>query len=250
MSDRQHQPGIWLELGPAGALYGAERGDVVVIIDALRASVTVMAGLEAGARGVIPVLTVKEANRYLDRPGYLVAGERGGAKVPGFHFGNSPTEILAHRESIRDQVLVVTTSNGTRCVNRALEGASVVLVGSTVNATAVTRATLSLSREHGCDVTLVAAGLGGEPADEDTFAQRLLAGRLADLGAVPKADFVPVNEWDSLKAFLGGEAAGCLTELGYQDDIRFCAQVDVWDSVPIYRSGGFYDLSTHNPVVT
>ena len=249
MSDRQHQAGIWLELGPPGALRGAERRDVVVILDALRASVTVMAGLEAGAQRVVPVLTVEQANHYLERPGYLVAGERGGKQVPGFHFGNSPTEILAHRDQVQDQVLVVTTSNGTRCVNAALEGASAVLVGSTVNAAAVSRAAFSLARDHACDVTLVAAGLVGKPADEDTFAQGLLAGRLAGLGAVPQADLAPVDESDSLGVFLGGEAAGRLTELGYQDDIRFCAQVDVWDTVPIYRSDGFYDMATRAPVV-
>ena len=250
MSDRRHQTGIWLELGPSGAQQGAERGDVVVIIDALRASVTVMAGLEAGAQCVIPVLTVEEANDYLDRPGYLVAGERGGKQVPGFHFGNSPTEILAHRDEVQGQVLVVTTSNGTRCVNAALEGASDVLVGSTVNAASATRAAFSLSCDCACDVTLVAAGLGGSPADEDTFAQRLLAGRLVDLGAVPRTALVPVDEQGSLGVFLGGEAAGRLTELGYRDDIRFCAQIDVWDTVPIYRSDGFYEPIARGSVVS
>ncbi len=222
----------------------------MVIIDALRASVTVMAGLEAGARRVIPVLTVEEANRYLDRPGYLVAGERGGKQVPGFHFGNSPTEIAAHRSEVQGRVLVITTSNGTRCVNAALEGASAVLVGSTVNAAGVTRSALLLSRDHACDVTLVAAGLGGNPAGEDTFAQGVLAGRLVALGAVLRVDFVPVDEREIVKAFLGGEAAGRLTELGYQDDIRFCAQIDVWDTVPIYRSGGFHDIAACTPLVT
>lgn len=250
MSNGQHRTGVWLELGPSGARRGAERGDVIVVIDALRASVTVMAGLEAGARCVVPALTVEEANGYLDRPGYLVAGERGGKQVPGFHFGNSPTEILAHRDQLRDRVLVVTTSNGTRCVKAALTGASAVLVGSTVNAAAVTRAALALSLDCTCDLTLVAAGLGGKPADEDTFAQGLLARRLVDLGAVQRGDLAPVDERDSLAVFLGGEAAGRLTDLGYQEDIRFCARMDVWDTVPIYRSDGFYGMIVRAPAVT
>ena len=61
---------VWPELGASGAARGADRGDVVVIIDALRASVTIMAGLRAGAARVVPVLTIEDAELYLGDPGY------------------------------------------------------------------------------------------------------------------------------------------------------------------------------------
>jgi 2-phosphosulfolactate phosphatase len=234
---------VWPELGASGAARGAERGDVVVIVDALRASVTITAGLRAGAERVLPVLTVEEAEGHLGDPRYRLAGERGGAKLPQFHFGNSPTEILAHADEVGRRVLVVTTSNGTRCVNAALAGAAAVLVGSTVNASAVAGAGWELAQEHGADIALVAAGLHNRPASEDTFAQGLLAERLTDRGAVPALPVPRVREADSLRIFLDSAAAGRLTRLGYVEDVRFCAQIDVWDTVAVYRDDGFYALS-------
>jgi 2-phosphosulfolactate phosphatase len=201
--------------------------------------VTIVAGLRAGAARVLPVLAVEEAERYLGDPCYRLAGERGGAKLPQFHFGNSPTEILAHRAEVEGRVLVVTTSNGTRCVNAALGGAAAVLAGSTINASAVARAAWELAIARGADVTLLAAGLRDQPSSEDTYAQGLLARRLVDLGAVPAAPVLDVQEVDILPIFVESEAAGRLTVLGYAEDVRLCAQIDLWDTVPIYRQDGF-----------
>lgn len=212
----------------------------MVIIDALRASSTIAAALRSGAERVIPILTVEEASAYLSDPCYRVAGERGGARLPRFHYGNSPTQILAHRHEIAGLVLVLTTSNGTRCIDAAQSGAAALLIGSTVNASAVARAAARLARRHGSDIALVAAGLDGGPAAEDTFSQRVIAKRLSALGALPAAPLPIIDEADSLDVFLGSRSASRLTQLGYADDVRFCAQVDVWDTVPIYREGSFH----------
>jgi len=182
------------------------------------------------------VLTVDQAETYLDDRRYRVAGERGGAKLPTFHYGNSPREILADAEGLAGRTLVLTTSNGTRCVEAALRGASVLLAGSTVNAGAVARAALSSAQERECDVTLVAAGLDDRQANEDTFAVALIAGRLAALGARMASSVPDVLEANSLHVFTTSRSAARLTELGYAQDVRLCARVDVWTNVPIYRT--------------
>jgi phosphosulfolactate phosphohydrolase-like enzyme len=240
MTAARCEPRVWLEAGADGARRAGQRGNVIVIIDALRASATIVAGLRAGAKCVIPVLTVEETLKYQSDPAYRLAGERGGVKLPHFDFGNSPTEIVAHRAEVSGRVLVVTTSNGTRCVHAALPNAAAVLIGSTVNAGAVALAAHLQACQQTTDVTLVAAGLDGGPAPEDTFAQRLIAMRLCDLGAVPLGVLEPVDEGQSLQVFLHSEAAGVLAGLGYEDDIRLCAQIDIWDTVPLYGGDGFH----------
>ena len=210
-----------------------------MIVDALRASTTVVAALEVGATRVIPVLTVQEANGYLGKPGYRVAGERGGARLDQFHYGNSPSEMCAHKEEIAGRVVVLTTSNGTRCMNAALPGAASLLAGSVVNASALASMALALAQRHRCGITLVAAGLEGKPAVEDAFAVGLLAWRLARMGAVLSEGIPEVREQDSLGVFLGSEPAARLTALGYAQDVRLCAQVDLWDTVPMHVGGGF-----------
>ena len=225
---------VW---GEAGASEAATRGSIAVVVDALRASATIVAALVAGARRVLPVSTVEQADAYLDDPAYRVAGERWGVRLPQFHYGNSPVEMQAHRDQLAGRTLVLTTSNGTRCVHAALPGAAAVLVGSTINATAVARAAFSLAEQYGCDVTLVAAGLGERETVEDAFAVNLIGQQLAQLGARSGSRLSPVCPSDSLQVFT--RAAARLIDLGYQADVCFCAGVDTVSLVPVYRDGGF-----------
>ncbi len=238
---------VWSELGAAGAQRGAARGDVVVIIDALRASATIPTALAAGATAVIPALTVEQASAYLTDPDTIVAGERGGVRVPNLHFGNSPTEIWANRRQIAGKTLVLTTSNGTRCTHAALQGAAAVLTGALVNAAAVARTALHLARARGSAITLVAAGIGERPAIEDTFSLNIIAHRLVALGAATKTPLPPVDAATSLELFLSSKAASRLIDLGYDQDVHFCAQIDLWRIAPIYRGTGFVASLYHEP---
>lgn len=240
VSARQRVVSVWTELGEPGARRGAERGDVVVVVDALRASVTIIAALRVGARRVVPVLTVEEANAYLDDPCCRVAGERGGARLPQFHYGNSPTELWDARQEVADRTLILTTSNGTRCVQAALRGGAGVLIGGAVNASAVADRAWSLAHRLQVGITIVAAGMQDGPTEEDTFVQSLIAARLKCQGAVLAVPVPDVQEADILAVFLDTGPARILTRLGYEEDVRLCAQVDVWDTVPVYQVDGFY----------
>jgi 2-phosphosulfolactate phosphatase len=244
---------VSLKVGVPGAREAAARGDVVVVIDALRASVTITSTLVVGAVRVIPVLTIAEARTYFDREGYLVAGERGGVQIEGFHFGNSPTEIWRRAVEVRGKTLVLTTSDGTRCVEAAQEGGAqcpelvegaAVLAGALPNATALAQAAFDLARERGRDIGLIAAGVNGQATVEDLFAAQVIAQRLVAMGAV-----LAEGEWDDhpaeseavevLKNSLSGQK---LRSLGYGEDVAFCAQIDVFEAVPIYRDDGFVAL--------
>ena len=238
---RARVPPCVVRVGVPGAREAAARGDVVAIIDALRASVTITSALVVGAVQVIPVLTVAEAQAHLGREGYLVAGERGGVQIEGFHFGNSPTELERRATEVRGKTLVLTTSNGTRCVEAARRGAAAVLAGALPNATALAQAVFDLARERGGDISLIAAGVEDQATVEDLFAARLIAQRLAGMGAVPadgRWDDYPA-ESQAVKVLKNSPSGQKLRGLGYGEDVAFCAQIDVLDAVPIYRDGGF-----------
>ena len=240
---------VSLKVGVPGACEAAARGDVVVVIDALRASVTITSALILGAVKVVPVLTVAEARAYVGQEGYLVAGERGGVQIEGFHFGNSPTELWQQAAEVRGKTLFLTTSSGTRCVEAARGGAqcpelvegAAVLAGALPNATALAQAAFDLAGERGRDIALIAAGVNDQATVEDLFAAQVIAQRLVAMGAV-----LAEGEWDDHPA--ESEAAEVLKNspsgqklrgLGYGEDVAFCAQMDVFDIVPIYRDGGF-----------
>jgi phosphosulfolactate phosphohydrolase-like enzyme len=229
---------VYIELGSQGAMLAAERHDVIVLIDALRASTTIICALAAGASRVIPVLTVEKAFALKEQYQCPVAGERGGIKVDGFDFGNSPTELLRNRGMLAGQSLILTTSNGTRCVNVGLRhGAPAILAASPPNATAASRSAWELGHRLNRDITLLAAGLDDGPNVEDLFTAQILSEMLerdyGTLRAGSKGERAEAHE--SRQIFADSEAGTRLSGLGYAADVEFCSQFDILTVVPVYE---------------
>jgi 2-phosphosulfolactate phosphatase len=220
-----------------GAREAARREAVTIVVDALRASATTATALSLGAREVVPVLTVEEAATYVGRPQHRVAGERQGAKCEGFDHGNSPTEMRAEQARFVGQTLVLSTSNGTKMVEAARRGATAVFMGTTLNARAVAQAAWLLANEQGRDIVLVAAGEYGEHAEEDDCAARCIAAHLHDLGAACPPEIL--RDESTSTVFQATPSADELRSLGYEADIEFCAQRDIFDIAPILHGNGF-----------
>jgi hypothetical protein len=121
--------------GQRGARAAAREGAAVVVVDTFRASTTISVLISKGAR-VVPVASIEEAASYTEVD-YRI-GERDSAKVQGFDFGNSPTEIEA-AELRPGATVVLSTTNGTRIIEAA-RGAPAILAGAFVNAQAVAEA--------------------------------------------------------------------------------------------------------------
>jgi 2-phosphosulfolactate phosphatase len=132
---RTEQAKLEVCLSPALLHLYDTRDAVVVIIDIFRATSTITAALHNGARCVIPVASVQECIEIgASLPGSITAGERDGKVVPGLLMGNSPLEYTP--DVIKDKVLVLTTTNGTRLLHM-VEGASAIVIGSFLNLSAL-----------------------------------------------------------------------------------------------------------------
>jgi hypothetical protein len=131
--------------GESGARGAARAGSAVVVVDAFRASTTIALLVSKGA-GVVPVVSVEEA---ASADADFRIGERGSAKVAGFDFGNSPTEILGS-EIPSGSTVVLSTTNGTRAIVTAAARCDEVVTGSLLNLAAVAAA----ARERGEDVAV------------------------------------------------------------------------------------------------
>lgn len=219
----------------AGAREAARRQSVTVVVDAIRASATASTALALGAKAVLPVLTVEEAATYVGRPFYRVAGERHAKKCDGFDYGNSPTELHACSEKLQGHTLVLSTSNGTKMVKTAQNGAAAILMGTTVNAQAVAAAAFKLAQQLGTDIALVGAGEYGQYAEEDACAARYIAAHLHRAGANCPPKFL--RDECPREVFHMTYSAEELREWGYTQDIDFCAQKDVFDVAPVLKDG-------------
>jgi 2-phosphosulfolactate phosphatase len=206
---------------------------VVVVVDAFRASTTIAVLVSKGAR-VFPVASIGEA---ASAEADFRVGERGSAKVAGFDFGNSPTEIQAS-EIPPDATIALSTTNGTRIIEAAA-GARAILTGAFVNAEGLAH---YLSDGTYDDVVVVGCGWEGRRASEDEAAAGAILGRLRSRGAQLDESAGRVVERYlacSADALKGNSAARRLRRLGYGRDLDFCLAEDTVPVVPRLVGGAF-----------
>ncbi|MDG2281882.1 MAG: 2-phosphosulfolactate phosphatase [Longimicrobiales bacterium] len=207
----------------------------VVVIDVVRATTTIIEALANGARAIFPTESTEEAVRLassLGREDSLLCGERKGEKIEGFDLGNSPAEFT--REVVEDKKLVMSTTNGMRALGVAQEAARVLPCALT-NLTAV--ATELASAEL---IAIVCAG------QEDGFSldDALCAGHLIqrilehredeelELNDASRAVRALAQAREPTRRFLSLAAAGkAVIEIGLEDDLAICADVDRHDIV-------------------
>jgi 2-phosphosulfolactate phosphatase len=216
---------VFLGVGVHGALEARKRGGVVVMIDALRASATMIAALQSGMAAIKLVASAEACI------GEVTAGERGGRKLPNCRHNNSPTELM--RQDYAGKTLVLTSTNGAECLLSAAGPDSIVLVGSTINRSAVAGAAARLARKRGVPITLLMAGRNNQYAAEDALGAGEIARKLSGArvhGELPSSVSLEAD-------FRASDSGRNLIALGYADDVRFCAQLDCCDVVPVLRRG-------------
>jgi 2-phosphosulfolactate phosphatase len=221
--------------------------DCAIAIDVLRATSTMAAAIEAGAEAiqvfsdVNELLTVSESWPAEKR---LRAGERGGSMVEGCDLGNSPLDHSPGRSQGRR--LFMTTTNGTRCLKR-IEQAPIVITAALTTRQAVVDFLLKQNPET---VWLVGSGWEGTYSLEDTVcAGAIIHGYMTTTGttfgdlAGNDAAIAAVSlylQWqDQLLELMHHASHGQrLLKLQNDADLKYCAQLDVLNVVPIQKEAG------------
>lgn len=228
---------------PVGIGLPDVQGRNVVVIDVLRATTTIAVALFHGARAVIPSASSDEALRVaqnFERDDVVLAGERKSVRIPGFALGNSPLEFTP--DVVQGKTVVLTTTNGTGTL-AAVQGAREVVVAAAVNFSLVAARCRTLF-EQGGELMIVCAGRERQFALEDAFAAGRLTKVLLPEGGLRR---VKVNDgalaaleiarhygdrW--LRALRASSHGQELTELGFRDDVRACAQENTHPILPLY----------------
>ena len=225
-------------------LLSSPETSVCVVIDALRASTSVVTLLAGGAREIVVAESPSAARRIARRePGrHLLAGEENGLTPRGFDCGNSPSEFASM--DVTGRRIILSTTNGTRALQR-MAASPLVLVGALVNAAAVVRTLLAEAGARRLDAALVCAGLsqGKRLALEDVVAAGALADRALEEdaslemtdGAIIAHRVYRAYRGDAAAAFRRSEHGRHLIALGFAHDLDFCARVDRFDVVPRLR---------------
>lgn len=139
-----------------------EATGIVVIIDVFRAFTVEAYLMNNGAEKLIPVGDVELAYRYQEKnPDCILLGERHGKKLPGFDYGNSPSQI--ENVDFSKKTVLHTTSAGTQGIIHATK-AKEILTGSLVNAKAIAQ---YIKEKKENDVSLVCMGLEAKSQTEE-----------------------------------------------------------------------------------
>ncbi len=221
--------------------------DCAVVIDVLRATTTIATALDAGAEAVQAFSNIDELMRQSESWSVdkrLRAGERGGVKVAGFDLGNSP--LACTPQVVKGKRLFLTTTNGTRALQRVAKSPQVITAAQ-INRQAAVNYILSTQPET---VWMVGSGWEGDYSVEDTACAGAISksivqqsdGSLIDLfgndeviGAIALYE-----QWKDnlLNVFSQCSHGQRLLRLDGDDDLKYCSQTDIVDILPIQKEPG------------
>jgi 2-phosphosulfolactate phosphatase len=236
-------PRVQLAWGRRGAQDAAARGDILVVVDTLRFSTAAATAAHHGAL-IYPCGT--------DEALYSAVALRVGGEVALHHaassaptrFSLSPRSFLAVEAGAR---VVLPSPNGSTCSQYGSR-APALFVGAPVNARAVAEAVSHLlNANKRLSVTVLACGERWRVPDEEgalRFAIEDYLGAGAILSALPFSQTMEAQVCaatframqDRLDAALWEcESGQELRAKGLGEDVRFAAQLNLYDTAPILR---------------
>jgi 2-phosphosulfolactate phosphatase len=216
-------------------------GKVVVVLDVLFATTTMVTALAHGATEVVPVLDEAAARACGERlapDSFVLAGELYAETLQGFAHP-APLSLLEH--GVEGKTLVYSTTNGTVAMTQCA-GAARVYCGALLNAGAlVERLVARHPRET---VLIVCAGSGNNFNFEDFYGAGLLIERFAErLGAA--ADFSDAAKAARLvyrsarapQALLDCRVGRMMASKGLTHEVEFASRVDAFPIIPALEQG-------------
>jgi 2-phosphosulfolactate phosphatase len=216
-------------------------GSIVIVIDVLRSTSTILAALEYGAARILPVESIETATRLVslsDRGDKLLAGEQKGLPIEGFDLFNSPSELS--RENLAGKTVILATSNGTPAIAAAASKADRLLICSILNVDSVAGQVSGSD-----DLAIICSGNNGRIAGEDLLCGGLLIDALSppvDEGSLDDSASLSIilarRYGDDIEEFLHSTDRGRqLIALGYGEDISFCSRRGTIRRIPEVAQG-------------
>jgi 2-phosphosulfolactate phosphatase len=236
---------VRLAWGRRGAKAAAQEDNILVVIDTLRFSTTAATAVHHGAM-IYPCSTdAAEFTALAARVrGEVALHTSDSHPAAPARFSLSPRSYLGIEPGTR---VVLPSPNGSTCCQYGTQVAA-LFVGALVNARAVAEAVSHLlSADNRLSVTLLACGERWRVPDEEgvlRFALEDYLGAGALLAALPFAQTIEAQACDAtfralqhrLEAVLWEcESGQELRAKGLGQDVRFAAQLNVYDTVPVLR---------------
>jgi len=213
-------------------------GKVVVVLDILFATTTMVAALAHGAREIVPVLDEAAARtcaKEFPEASCVLAGELYAETLPGFAHP-APLSLLAH--GVEGKTVVYSTTNGTVAMTQAA-GAARVYCGALLNARALCQ---HIAARHPREtVLIVCSGSGDNFNFEDFYGAgyfvECFLNHATDVSDAAKAALVVYRNAKAPEALLDCRVGRMMVERGLAREVEFACRRDAFPVVPALKQG-------------
>ncbi len=189
-----------------------------VLIDVFRATTSIVVMFYKGVNEIIPAKNENEAWKiYSKKRDYILIGERDGIKIDGFHYNNSPDELM--NADLNGKNVIFVSTNGTRVLKKIKS--PVVYMASFLNADLIVN-----NIEN--DADLVCANRRDIFSIEDFFCASYIKARKMGIFI----DFENLRE-----KIIKSKSAERLRRMGFEKDIHFALSLNSMPVLPVYRNG-------------
>ena len=200
-------------------------GKVVVVLDILFATTTMVTALAHGAKEIVPVLDESAARACAaDFPGCVLAGELYAETLPGFAHP-APLALLAH--GVEGKSVVYSTTNGTVAMTQAA-GAARVYCGALLNARALVEHILA--RHERETILIVCSGSGNNFNFEDFYGAgyfvECLGERVRDFSDAARAALALYRHAKGPEALLDCRVGRMMAARGLAHEVEFASRLD------------------------
>jgi 2-phosphosulfolactate phosphatase len=213
-------------------------GKVVVVLDILFATTTMITALAHGAKEVVPVLDESAAHaesKQLPERSFVLAGELYAETLPGFAHP-APLSLLAH--GVEGKSVIYSTTNGTVAMGLAASAAR-IYCGALLNARALVE---HLVKHHpGETVLIVCSGSGNNFNFEDFYGAgyfvECLQPHVTDLSDAAKAALALYRHAKAPEALLDCRVGRMMAARGLAREVEFACRRDAFPVVAALDQG-------------
>jgi 2-phosphosulfolactate phosphatase len=215
-------------------------GKVVVVLDVLFATSSIVTALAHGAVEVIPTLDGASALSVASgraAESFVLSGELNAITLEGFA---QPTPIALVDQKLSGKTLIYSTTNGTVALGKSSEAAH-VFAAALLNGEAVVR---HLEKSFAdATVLIVCAGSVGNFNLEDFYGAGYLVSLFArsgpqhELSDAALAAQLLHDRSDAYECLARGRLGWRMLERGLERELRFAAQKSLFDVVPRLAGG-------------
>jgi 2-phosphosulfolactate phosphatase len=211
-------------------------GKVVVVLDILFATTSIVAAIANGAKDVVPLphgkAALAEAGKR-EEGSYILSGELNADTLPGFCH---PTPLALLRENVTDRSVLYCTTNGTVAVHKARH-ADHIYAAALINGRAVVERILK--EQRGETVLIVCSGSADNFNLEDFYGaghfvalfSALAPGHYEYTDAAIAAETLYAKS-DAVETLKRARIGRLMLSRGREEEIEFAARQDCFDVVP------------------